>query len=136
MPSHRQPVSFPIVAATMMAAALAGCGDAAPDKPLASTTAAHSTAVASTAPRLVTESAKRAPAATPTRDDVPVSTAIGSSFEEVNQHPDAQMRMAALEVWAAGAKESLDPVTYALVDPDDAVRTRAQELLEQEIARR
>jgi hypothetical protein len=46
------------------------------------------------------------------------------------------VRMAALEVWAAAPSESLDPVTYALVDPDEAVRARAQELLEQELVRR
>jgi hypothetical protein len=31
---------------------------------------------------------------------------------------------------------SLDPATYALVDPDEAVRARAQELFEQELDRR
>jgi hypothetical protein len=120
----------------MMAAVLAGCGDAVPDKPLPSSTAAHSIAVASTAPRLVTESAKRAPTANPAQHHVLADAEAASWLEAVNQGADPQVRMAALEVWAAGAKESLDTVTYALVDPDEAVRTRAQELLEQELARR
>jgi hypothetical protein len=43
-----------------------------------------------------------------------------------------------LEGWAqlAHRDSSLDLLTNALVDPDEAVRTRAQELLEQELARR
>jgi hypothetical protein len=36
--------------------------------------------------------------------------------------------MHALEVGAASGR-SLDPATYALVDPDESVRSRAQEVL-------
>ena len=136
MPFYRRLAPSFIIAATMMAAALSGCGDAVPNGRAVSAKTAASTPVASTASRLVPGLAMRPPAASPTQHDLPVTAATALSFEEVNQHPDSQMRMAALEVWAAGAKESLDPVTYALVDADDAVRTRAQELLEQELARR
>lgn len=45
--------------------------------------------------------------------------------------PDPNVRRHALDVWAQDPGESLDPVTYALVDPDEAVRTRAQELAEE-----
>jgi hypothetical protein len=44
--------------------------------------------------------------------------------------------MQALDAWARQPGESLDPVTYALVDPDESVRERAQEVLEQELTRR
>jgi hypothetical protein len=43
---------------------------------------------------------------------------------------DPRARLQALEDWARGARETLDPVTYALVDPDEAVRVRAQALVE------
>lgn len=52
------------------------------------------------------------------------------------EDPDPSVRLHALEVWAQRPGESLDPVTYALVDPDDSVRARAQELMERELARR
>ena len=48
---------------------------------------------------------------------------------------DPQARITALEQWAA-QREGLgvDPLTYALVDPDEGVRARAQELFEQAMA--
>ena len=47
-----------------------------------------------------------------------------------------EFRSQALDAWAQHPGVSLDPVTYALVDPDESVRARAQELLEHELARR
>ena len=48
------------------------------------------------------------------------------------QHPDKEVRRDALQRWAGqGAATPLDPLTYALVDPDESVRTKAQELVEQ-----
>jgi hypothetical protein len=52
------------------------------------------------------------------------------------QVPDASMRLQALETWAQNPGETLDPVTYALVDPDESVRTRAQTLFEEALAGR
>ena len=49
--------------------------------------------------------------------------------------PDPRVRIHALETWAQHPGEKLDPVTYALVDPDESVRARAQELLEAALAR-
>ena len=48
------------------------------------------------------------------------------------QHPDKEVRREALQQWAGqGAATPLDPLTHALVDPDESVRTKAQELVEQ-----
>lgn len=47
------------------------------------------------------------------------------------EDPDPGERLRALEDWARGPRDSLDPLTHALVDPDETVRARAQELLEQ-----
>jgi len=106
----------------MMVAALGGCGNAVPDKSVVSAKSISTMRIA--------------PATNHPKYDAPVRVEIASSFEEPSQHSDPQMRLAALEVWAASPSESLDPVTYALVDPDEAVRVRAQELLEQELMRR
>jgi hypothetical protein len=39
-------------------------------------------------------------------------------------------------MWAQHPGDKFDPVTYGLVDPDESVRARAQELLEAVLARR
>ncbi len=57
-------------------------------------------------------------------------------FAAARDDPDPNVRLHALETWAQNPGENLDPLTYALVDPDETVRARAQELLEQELARR
>ena len=59
-----------------------------------------------------------------------------SSLVELLHAPDPNVRIQALDAWARHPTVSLDPVTYALVDPDESVRARAQELFEQELARR
>ena len=55
---------------------------------------------------------------------------------ELLHAPDPNVRIQALDAWAREPSASLDPVTYALVDPDEFVRARAQEVLERELARR
>jgi hypothetical protein len=57
---------------------------------------------------------------------------VTAEFED----PDPSVRLQAIEAWAREPGETLDPLTYALVDPDETVRTRAQELLEEELAQR
>jgi hypothetical protein len=52
------------------------------------------------------------------------------------EDPDPNVRLHALGTWARHPGEYLDPLTYALVDPDEAVRARAQELVEEQLARR
>lgn len=53
----------------------------------------------------------------------------------MREAPEAGTRLFALEVWARQPGDTLDPVTYGLVDEDDAVRARAQELYEQHLQR-
>ena len=59
-----------------------------------------------------------------------------SWFMDARDAPDSVVRLSVLELWAQSPRESLDPVTYALVDPDESVRARAQDLLEETLARR
>ena len=56
-------------------------------------------------------------------------------FAELRESPDAMVRLQALETWAQQPGKSIDPLTYALVDEDEAVRARAHELYEQQLAR-
>ena len=55
---------------------------------------------------------------------------------ELLHAPDPNVRIQALDAWARQPRASLDGLTYALVDSDESVRGRAQEVLEQELARR
>jgi hypothetical protein len=49
--------------------------------------------------------------------------------------PDAGLRLQALEHWAQHPHDGLDPVTYGLVDEDEQVRSRAQELYQEQLNR-
>jgi hypothetical protein len=50
--------------------------------------------------------------------------------------PEPSVRLRALETWAQHRGQRLDPRTHALVDPDEPVRSRAQELVEEALARK
>lgn len=56
-------------------------------------------------------------------------------FAEAREHPDVTVRLQALEHWVLQPGDALDPVTYALVDGDEDVRARAQQLWEQQLTR-
>ena len=108
----------------------AGCDRATPEPaaraaPLARPAIAHApqrTAPTAVAPALQYREASQTP------DDAWLAAARGD--------PDPNVRLHALEAWAQHPDESLDPATYALVDSDETVRTRAQELVEEQLARR
>lgn len=55
---------------------------------------------------------------------------------EARNDPDPRVRLNAIEAWARIPGESLDPLTKALVGPDEQVRARAQVLFEEALARR
>jgi hypothetical protein len=50
--------------------------------------------------------------------------------------PDPRMRRFALEQWARGPTEALDLVAAALVDPEESIRERAEQVFEEALARR
>ena len=56
-------------------------------------------------------------------------------FAERRESPDVTVRLQALEAWAQQPGTGIDPLTYALVDEDEAVRARAEALYEQQLAR-
>jgi hypothetical protein len=51
------------------------------------------------------------------------------------QDPDPRMRRFALEQWAREPTGSFDPVAAALVDPDESIRERAEQVFETALAR-
>jgi len=109
--------------------ASAGCGES----PSAPSSHPRSPVVARPAPTVIAH-AKHAGA-------VPKTSQDGSLLIEapmppgVHVDPDPNIRLDALEAWALAPRQTLDPVTYALVDPDESVRARAQELFEEVLAR-
>ncbi|MGH7207994.1 MAG: hypothetical protein ACREIL_01280 [Nitrospiraceae bacterium] len=56
-------------------------------------------------------------------------------YAAVREHPDVSVRLQALEQWAQQPGEAIDPVTAALVDEDEQVRGRAQDLYDQQLTR-
>ena len=56
-------------------------------------------------------------------------------YAAAREHPDVSVRLQALEHWAQQPGEALDPVTYALVDGDEDVRARAQDVWAQQLTR-
>src|SRR5947208_16086032 len=122
---------------------LQGCGNSSP----VSTERANSAPAAGRA--TAADSVASAPEARPdwkTHARLGVANAAGVQYRteddpppwlaDLLQAPDPNVRVQALDAWAQHPGESLDPVTFALVDPDQSVRARAQELLEQELVRR
>lgn len=119
---------------------LQGCGKS---PPVSSERASSRPAAVPAAGADMVASAPGAHQAWKTHERLPVGNAAQSRIEdpppwldELLHAPDPNVRLQALDIWARQAGASLDPVTYALVDPDESVRARAQELFERELARR
>ena len=111
---------------------VAGCGRAIPE-PSAPTATRAAPAVAHAPERSAqTTAASAFRYAERTQTQTPDPAWLAAARED----PDPNVRRHALETWAQLPGESLDPVTYALVDPDETVRARAQELVEEALARR
>ena len=56
-------------------------------------------------------------------------------YAEAREHPEVGVRLMALELWAQQPSAAIDPVTAALVDEDEQVRTRAEALYDQQLTR-
>jgi len=56
-------------------------------------------------------------------------------YAEVWESPEMRACVQALEVWAQQPGDTIDPLTFALVDEDEDVRGRAEALYEHQLAR-
>jgi len=125
----------PYVAGTIvaLAAALCACGRPSADKVESSTAVRQAD---------LSKQARNVPAQTTAAsafrygERTQTQTPDPAWLAAARDDPDPNVRLHALGTWAQYAGESLDPVTYALVDPDETVRARAQELMEEALARR
>jgi hypothetical protein len=114
-----------LVAAAAVVAAAALCGCSRADAPPPAPVAAAPKRTSLTMPQVA-----RAPLASP-------STALAAApWPPVEmQDPDPRMRRFALEQWAREPSESLDMAAAALVDPDESIRERAEQVFEAALAR-
>jgi len=113
----------------------AACGPSAPDLRPVPISSAPLTA----APGVAWQGPRNAPEVPVTPRQPPTDAADAPSppwLAELLNAPDPEVRLQGLEAWARQPGDSLDPATYALVDPDESVRARAQELFEQALDRR
>lgn len=75
-------------------------------------------------------------AATPAVEPPSAQPAVVAWPPAEMQDPDPRMRRFALEQWAREPTESLDIVAAALVDPEESIRERAEQVFEEALARR
>lgn len=117
-----------LLVAAAVIAGLSSCGKSSPDssrQPTESRAYAHQ-AVSSTSLGHKTAAVEHAG-----QNQLETSSLLDPARED----PDPRVRLHAIETWAAKPGKALDPVTYALVDPDESVRARAQELFEEALER-
>jgi len=120
----------PLVA--VAALALAGCGNPTPETPR------HATSMPTHADEMRMR-ASRLQVPSPAWYDQQAQTELFLAwYAAARDDPNLRPRLQMIENWVQHGQRdsSLDLLTNALVDPDEVVRTRAQELLEQELARR
>lgn len=144
----------------VLLAGLSACGSPSPDGPVSSHTSAAPLAARQaptpmsplglTAQPAATAAAKRSPDASRATSPAPATSpadtqppdeqttakqaqqeARQSWLAEMRENLDVTVRLQALEVWAQQPGDDIDSLTYALVDEDDDVRARAEELWEQ-----
>jgi hypothetical protein len=64
------------------------------------------------------------------------SADTSSWHDPAREDPDPRVRLHAIETWSQKSGDTLDPATHAMVDPDETVRARAQQLFEDALARK
>jgi hypothetical protein len=130
--------------------ALVGCGSSMPEAPRSGPSTGAADAIV-TSPAGAASGAGRpaqdarvqtaaAPATPPPSDAPPPAEqaqreAREQWVAELRESPDATVRLQALELWAQQPGDTIDPLTYALVDEDEEVRARAEELEAQQRTR-
>ena len=118
--------------AAVVAMALLGCGKA-------TESVTDQTKRPSVQPQgSVAASSPRPEASTRTQDPDQRTEVALAWYVAMRDDPDPSIRLRLVEAWAQQAlpEDRMNLLTHALVDPDESVRARAQELLEQELARR
>ena len=127
----------------MLLVGLTACGSPLPEAPVSGPASGSAAAVVSSlagAPRATSPAPADASAEpTPSNAQTPADQAQREArelwFTEARESPDATVRLQALELWTQQPGTGIDPLTYALVDEDEDVRARAEELYEQQLAR-
>ena len=137
------------IVAAAITVALGGCDGPVSDRPVATVDRAVNAIAAvpatSSAPAIALNAQPHHPAAEApalpvgTKETVPqaasVNPELASWLAAVNPDSDPLVRRHALEVWAWSPTHSLDLVGAAMVDPDDSIRERAQQLAEESLLR-
>lgn len=124
-----------IAGAVAVALSLGACGQSSPE-PSVGATPQSSTAARQVIAQHLPSSAPKASMASVTQSRESTQAPQPAWLAELLSDPDPQVRLQGLDAWKRHPGETLDAVTYALVDPDESVRDRAQSLFEEALARR
>src|SRR5688572_7248484 len=114
--------------AAAIVASLSGCGKSSPNS-------SHLEKDLTTISVQATSNASATREPRPSKSTAPNQTDSSAWLDAAREDPDPRVRLHAIETWAIKPGKSLDPVTYALADPDETVRARAQELFEDALER-
>lgn len=131
MPWYREPRYFLLLLFLTSWVGVAGCGRSTPDQSRPSSTdptsdPKFSTSLAPSASNSAAQLTKQQNQASDT-----------SSWQAAaGEDPDPRVRLHAIETWSQKPGDTLDPVTHAMLDPDESVRTRAQQLFEDALGRK
>lgn len=128
---------------------LSGCGNSTPEAPT-SLGSHEATTPASTVPdSTVTKENMTAQRVAPQHGSGPPATSPSEAnsqavsreqlmreqwYAAARESSDVTVRLQALEIWVQQPGQPLDPVTYGLVDENESVRARAQEVYAQRLA--
>ena len=124
-----------IVCAVAVALSLGACGRISPDQSVGATPS-RAIAARQVIAQQPPTSAPNASMASVTQYSESTQAPQLSWLAELLNAPDPPVRLQGLDAWKRHPGETLNAVTYALVDPDESVRDQAQALFEEALARR
>lgn len=132
----------PALALALLTTMLGGCDAAAPEpvpdpQHVGLTAPTRVASPAAVPPTLAAASAASVQAVASPVPDGPTTVNAPTAVAPSATPPlDVTSRLVALERWAQDPRAPLDVVTTAMVDPDESVRERAQQLFEEALAMR
>jgi hypothetical protein len=105
---------------------LYGCGGSSPERSGRATSPEKKTSESRRAPENTSTDAWRSLLSNSERPSMEEPAGLTTARDDT----DLSVQLQALETWGRDPEKMLDSLTHALVNPDEKVRARAQELLE------
>ncbi len=131
MPWYRKRYRFFLLLFLTSVVGVAGCGRSTPghSPPVSNETSSDRKFSTNTFPNAIGSAAQTTNSQSQAADN--------TSWQAVaREDADPRVRLHAVETWSQKPGNTLDPATHAMVDEDETVRARAQQLFEDALARK